>query len=220
MERVVAGICQRLIGGDGEENIGCLHADLELVEIIVEQDAGMIESAFDHRFRAWLAIFFQQVFLQRSGIHTDPHGAVVVLRSLDDLAYPFFRTDIAGVDAQTGGAGLGGFDPAFVVEVNVGDDWHGYFRHDLLECCGTGFIRAGDPHDIGTGNFHGADLLDGSLDVMGQGVGHGLHRDRCITTDRHIADMDLAGFTAFYMAPGANGIVHGALRNRCLCQYN
>ena len=79
MERIVAGLGQALIGGDGQEHVGGLHADLELEEVVVLEDAGVVERALDHRLGAGLAVFLQQVALQAAGIDADAHGAAMVL---------------------------------------------------------------------------------------------------------------------------------------------
>ena len=59
MERVVAGVGELLIGGDGEKHIGGLARDLELEEIIVFEDLSVVERALDHRLGARLAIALQ-----------------------------------------------------------------------------------------------------------------------------------------------------------------
>ena len=124
MQRVVAGFGQPLIGGDGEEHVGRLARDLELEEIVVLEDLGVVERALDHRLRAGLAVFLQKIAFERAGVDADPHRAAVVLGRLDDLAHPLGRADIAGIDAQAGGAALGRLDRALVVEMDVGDDRH------------------------------------------------------------------------------------------------
>ena len=43
------------------------------------QDPGVVERALDHRLGAGLAVFLQQVALQRAGIDADAHGAAMVL---------------------------------------------------------------------------------------------------------------------------------------------
>ena len=111
-----------LIGGDGEEHVRGLHADLELVEVVVLAGCGRGERALDHRLGAGLAVFLQQVALQRAGIDADAHGAAVVLGRLHHLAHPVGRADIAGIDAQAGRARLGRLDRALVVEMDVGHE--------------------------------------------------------------------------------------------------
>ena len=124
MQRVVAGVGELLIGGDREEDVGRLHADLEFVEVVVLQDACVVERAFDHRLRAGLAVFLEQVLLQRAGVDADAHRAAVVLGGLHHLAHALGAADVAGIDAQAGRARLGRLDGALVVEMDVGDDRH------------------------------------------------------------------------------------------------
>ena len=99
-----------------------------------------------------------------------------------------------------------------VVEMDVGDDRHVHFAHDFGECRGAFLVGAGDAHDIDAGELGQADLRDGGLRVVGEGVGHGLHGDRRVAADRHFAHVDLAGFAAVDFLVGA--VVHG-LGVRC-----
>jgi hypothetical protein len=64
VERVVAGFGELLIGGDREKHVRGLARDLELEEIVVLEDPGVVERALDHRLGARLAIALQQVALQ------------------------------------------------------------------------------------------------------------------------------------------------------------
>ena len=64
MQRVVAGVGELLVGRHRQEDVRRLHADLEFVEVVILQDAGMIQRALDHRLRAGLAVLFQQVLLE------------------------------------------------------------------------------------------------------------------------------------------------------------
>ena len=73
MQGVVGDLGELLVGGDGHEHVGRFHAYLEFEEIIVFEDAHMALRAFDHRFRTGLAIFFQQIPLERAGVDPDPH---------------------------------------------------------------------------------------------------------------------------------------------------
>ena len=82
------------------------------------------QGAFDHRVGAGLAIFFQQILFQRSGIDADAHGAAVILGGINDFAHALIGADIAGIDAQACGARFRRFDAAFIMEMDVGDDRH------------------------------------------------------------------------------------------------
>ena len=91
----------------------------------------MVEPAFHHRVGARLAVFVQQVLFQRPRIHANADRAVMIARGLDHLFDTGLIADVAGVDAQTGGPRLSGFDPAFVVEMYIRHDWHRDLWHDL-----------------------------------------------------------------------------------------
>ena len=160
MQRVVAGLGQLLIGGDGEEDVGRLHADLELVEVVVLAGCG--------RGRAR-----SRPSPPGRARRTSPAGRVSSEPALTPMrieqpwslaAWITSRTrsaraDVAGIDAQAGGARLGRLDGALVVEMDVGDDRH-------LDACGRSpcsaarrvLVRAGDAHDVGAGLFQRADL--------------------------------------------------------------
>src|SRR3546814_18329296 len=75
----------------------------------------MVERAFDQRLGAGLAIFFEQILFQAAGVDPDADRAAVRLRRADDLADALRRSDIAGVDAQAGGPGVGGFQRALQI---------------------------------------------------------------------------------------------------------
>ena len=137
--------------------------------------------------------FSSRSLLQAAGVDADAHGAAMVLGGLDHFAHAVGRADIAGVDAQAGGAGLGGLDAALVVEVDVGDDRHlGCAARSSGSARGGLFVGAGDADDVGAGLFQLADLVDGRRRVRGRRVGHRLDGDRRVAADGHVADADLA----------------------------
>ena len=208
MQRIVAGLGQLLIGRDGEKHVGRLAGDLELEEVVVFEDLGVAQGAFDHRLGAGLAVFLEEIALKRAGIDPDAHRAAMVLGRLDDLAHPLGRADIAGVDAQAGGAAFGRLDRAFVVEMDVGDDRHLDLAHDVLQRQCRFLVGTGHPDDIGASPLQRLHLLDGGLDVAGDRVGHRLHGDRRIAADRHLADVNFAALTAVDVAvgPDAHGL--------------
>ena len=49
---------------------------------------------------------------------------------------------------------------------------------DFVDCQSGPFIRNRKAHKINTGGTHGADLIDGGLDVPGLGIAHALDRNR------------------------------------------
>jgi hypothetical protein len=87
VQRAVDALGQLVIGRHRHERVGRLHRDLELVEVVVLQDAGVVQGALDHRVGARLAVLLQQFALQRAGVDADPHRAAVVAGRLDHVAH-------------------------------------------------------------------------------------------------------------------------------------
>jgi hypothetical protein len=63
---------------------------------------------------------FQKLALQGPGIDADADGAAMVLGRLNHIAYPVSRADIARIDPQAGRTGLGRFDAALIVKMDIG----------------------------------------------------------------------------------------------------
>src|SRR5690606_19406529 len=190
VQGAVDGVGQLLIGGDRQEGVGRLHRNLELVEVQVLQDAGVVQGAFDHRVRTGLAVFLQQLLLQRPGVDADAHGAAVVAGGLDDLLDPLDRADVAGVDAQAGGARLGRLDASAVMEMDVGHQRHAGLARNGAEGRRRLFVRAGDADDVGPGLFQLADLLQRRRRIGGRRISHRLDADRRAPADGNGADHD------------------------------
>ena len=123
VQRAIHHLRQLLVGGDGHEGVGRLHADLVLVEVEILQDAG-VDRARSRPWRPGRArrTFSSRMTLQRAGIHADTDGAAVVAGGLHHIAHPVLGADIAGIDAKAGRARLRRFDAAFVVKVDVGHE--------------------------------------------------------------------------------------------------
>ena len=111
-----------LVGGDGEEHVARFDRDLIVAKAVVLEDPDMVERAFDQRLGAGLAIFLEQVLFEAAGIDADADRAAIGPRRGDDFLDPLFRADVAGIDPQAGRAGVGRFERALVVEMDVGDD--------------------------------------------------------------------------------------------------
>ena len=167
----------------------------------------MVQAAFDHRFRTWLAIFLQQMLFQRPRIDANANGTAVIARRCNHFAHPVSGPDIAGIDPQAGGPGLCGFDRAAVVEMNIGHDRHRAFGDDLFQGFGAGLIRCRHTHDIRARLCRSQHLRNRRFDIRGIGVRHCLHRDRGISPDRHIAHHDLTGCTTINISPRTDWVM-------------
>ncbi len=136
----------------------------------------------------------------------------MILGGLHHFLDAIGRADIAGIDAQAGGARLRGLDGALIMEVDVRDDRDIDLLDDMLQRSGGFLVGAGDADDIDASLFRAADLRHRPLDIGGQGVGHRLHADRGIAANRHFADENLAALAPVNVSIGPDA--HRGIQNR------
>ena len=196
MQRIIAHLREAAVSLHRHEHVGSLAADLEVEEAVVLEDADMALRAFDHGGGVRLAIAFEQVAFEAAGVDADAHRAAVVDGGAHHLAHAVVAADIARIDAKAGRSGLRRFYRSLVVEMNVRNDRHADFWHDLLERESAFTVGAGHAHDVGAGDLEISNLLDGPGDIGGQRIGHRLHRDRCVAADGDLADENLARLAA------------------------
>ena len=133
VQRTIDRIGKPHIGCDREEHVAGFHGDLEFVEIVVLQQLDVIKRRLNQRLGAWLAVLFEQVLFKTSSIDPDPDRATVCLGCADHFCDPFAAADIARIDPQAGRAGIGRFERAFVVEMDVGHDRYLRRADDLAQ---------------------------------------------------------------------------------------
>ncbi len=136
----------------------------------------------------------------------------MIARGLDDLFHPFIAADVAGIDAQAGRPAGSRFQRAPVMEMDVGDDRHIDLPDDVLQRQRAFLVRARDPDDIDPRGFRPFDLRDRAGHIGGQGIRHGLHRDRRAVAYRDFTDIDPAGLAPDDLLVGA--ITHAGLLHR------
>ncbi len=207
VQRAIHDLGELLIGRDCQEQVGRLHRDLVFVEVVILQDLDMVERALDQSLGAGLAIFLEQVLFEGARVYADADRAAIGLGRIDHFAHPIGRSDIARVDAQTSRTGIGRFERAFVVEMDVRDDRYAAGADDLLQRGGAFHIGAGHADDVDARILAAADLVDRRLRVGRERVGHRLHGDRRIAANGNVADHDLAALAARNVAPRTDG--HG-----------
>ena len=195
---------KRLISRHSQEGVRRLHRNLVFAKIQIVENPGVIERALDHRFGAWLAVFLEQVGLQRTGIDADAHRAAMILGRLHHFAHALGAADIAGIDAQAGRAVHRRLDGALVVKMDIGHDRNIRRGGNRLHRLGGVFVGAGNAHDIGARFLDAADLVDGGAGIAGDGVGHGLDRDRRVAAHGNLAHHDLARLAPVNVAISAD----------------
>lgn len=144
----------------------------------------------------------------------------MVAGGLDHLLHAIHRADIAGIDTQAGGPGLGGLDPALVMEMDVGDERDPGGLRDGAEGSRGVLVRTGHAHEIGARLLAAADLVDRRPGIGRRRVRHRLDADWRVAADLKTAHADGAALAPFDHPPGANaagvpiGLRHPSLPSR------
>ena len=133
----------------------------------------------------------------------------MIHRRFYHIAHTIRRTNISGIDPETGRACLRCFDTTLIMKVNIRDNRNSRLPDNLFERCGACLIRTGNPDNVRPCLFQRMNLCNRRLGVRCQRIGHRLHRNRCITTNGNIANINLARFPAVYLSvrSDAHGII-------------
>ncbi len=192
MQRLFDLLRQQAIRLHRQEHIRSFNTDFEIREVQAVEDFDMAQSGFHQRLRRRLTVFFLDILLQRAGVHADPNRDIVIARAIHNGTNTIFTANIARIDAQTVNPVLSHFQRDAVIEVDIG---HQRYRHLLLDQF-KGFRRIHgryrNPYDIRPDALQRADLRHCRIHIGGTGVGHRLHGDRRITTNRYITHENLA----------------------------
>jgi len=183
------------VGVDDELGIHGLCADGDVVEVTLVEDVEVFFEFGDHDgdhvavlvvgedgpefFGAGLFVLaFDDGALVDTDADWDASSTIGLFAGVDDFFDLFAVGDVAGVEADFVYACFDGFEGAFEMEVDIGDDGDGGLGEDIFEGLGVFFLWDGDPHDVGTGGGEFVDLGDAFVDVVGVAGGHGLDGDR------------------------------------------
>ncbi len=145
---------------------------------------------FEQRLRRRFAVFFLQIFFQRTGVNADADRDIFIAGAVHHRADTRFVTDVARVDAQAVDAVFGHFQRDAVVEVDIGHQRHVDLLFDQLERLGGIHGRDGDADDVRAHALQRFDLIDRRFHIGGARVGHRLHGDRCPIADRHLPNVN------------------------------
>ena len=197
VQRPVAGLGEQLVGAHHHDRVVVLDRDLEVVEVVLLEQAGLPHGTLDERLGRGLAVLVEDPLVEAAGVDADPDRGAAVLGGRGDLLDLVVElADVAGVDADGGAAGVDRGEDVLRLEVDVGDDRDLRVLGDLGQRVGVVLGRAGDAHDVAAGRRQLGDLLQGGVDVGGERGRHRLHRDRVVAADPDLADLDLAGLAA------------------------
>src|SRR6478672_11090732 len=197
VQRPVAALGQHLVGLDHDDGVVVLHRDLEVVEVVLLEQRRLPDGGLHERLGGGLAVLLQQPRVERAGVDADADGDAGVLGRRGDLLDLVVElADVARVDPDRGAAGVDRREDVLGLEVDVGDHRDLALARDRRQRVGVVLARAGHPDDVAAGRGQLGDLLQRRVDVGRRRRAHRLHRDRRVTADLDLADLDLAGLAA------------------------
>ena len=216
VEGVVHLLRQQPVGLHRAHHVAGLEADLDVVETLALQHLDVAQGALHHGLGRGGAELLQQVLLQAAAVDADADGDALLAGLVHHGPHAVLAADVARVDAQAGGAAVGGHQGQPVVEVDVGHHGDGAAGADLVEDLAGLLGGYAHPHDLAAGAGVVVDLVDGGLDVPGVRLRHALHGDGGVPAHGHLAHQDLAGAAAG--GEGLeNGVGHGASISSSQC---
>src|SRR6478735_5432837 len=196
VEGPVAALGEQLVGAHHDDRVVVLDRDLEVVEVVLLEEARLPDSRLDERLGRRLAVLLHDPLVEAAGVDADADGDAGVLGRLGDLLDLVVElADVARVDAHGCAAGVDGRIDVLRLEVDVGDDRDLALARDRRQGVGVVLARAGHAHDVAAGGRQLGDLLERRVDVGCGRRRHRLHRDREVAPDTDLADLDLAGLS-------------------------
>src|SRR5690606_18969909 len=127
-----------------------------------------------------------------AGVDADPDGGAAVLGGAGDLLDLVVElANVARVDPDSRTAGIDGRVDVLRLEVDVGDDRDLRLGRDRRQGIGVVGAGAGDADDVAACGGQLGDLLQGRVDVRGQGRRHLLHGDLVLAADSDRTHLDL-----------------------------
>ena len=167
VQRPVAGLGEQLVGAHHHHRVVVLDRDLEVVEVVLLEEAGLPDRRLDERLGRRLAVLLQQPLVEAdpalTPIRIDVPRSFAAARDLLDLVVEL--ADVAGVDPYRRAAGVDRGEDVLRLEVDVGDHRDLRVLRDLRQRVRVVLARTGDPHDVAAGRGELGDLLERGVDV-------------------------------------------------------
>ena len=189
MERPVAALGEQPVGLHHHDRIVVLDRNLEVVEVVLFEEARLPHRTLDQGLCRCLAIFLHDARLERPRVHSDANRNACRLGGGGDLTDLVIEpSDVSGVDAHGADTGVDGRENVARLEVDVGNHRDLALARDDVQYIRVVLVRHRDAHDVTAGRGELGDLLEGGIDVGGLRRGHRLDAHLGITADFHLAN--------------------------------
>ena len=159
MQRPVAFGSQKPVCFDHGYRIVMFYGNFEILKTAVLKKPGFLQRRLDKSFRHGSAVFFVYLFIQRTGIDSDPQAdSGVFCRFAHILSDSFKIANISRVYAHCCAAGLNRFENIFRLKMNIGYDRYGRSLANSRKSIAVFLIGNSYAHDVAAGLNKSADL--------------------------------------------------------------
>ena len=198
VQRPVAGLGEQLVGAHHHDRVVVLDRDLEVVEVVLLEQARPPTPRTRRAPRAWPCRTSRG-----SACRGEPALTPIRIEVPRSLAARAISLTWSSNLRMLPGLTRTAAQPASIAaKTYFGWKWMSAMT-GIWECwaiagerVGVVLAGAGDPHDVAAGRGQLGDLLEGGVDVGGERRRHRLHRDRGLAADADLAHLDLAGRAA------------------------
>ena len=140
--------------------------------------------------------FSSRSFSSEPGVDPHPHGHLVLLALFHHLGQAVHPADVAGVDADLVRPRVHRAERDLIGEMDVGHQGHVHLGLDLVQYLQGLLAFDRDADDLAARVLQPLDLVQGFLDLVGVGIGHGLDGNRGVAPHLDLPHHDGTGFAA------------------------
>ena len=189
MERMTGLWCDQLMCFCTHQYIGRFDADDQIVIAHIFDHMHFIQGTLHDPFCRHAAVFFHQVFFQRTTVYTDTNRNVSLFCRINHCLYTLSAANVARIDTDLVRAIFDRCDRQFMIKMNICNKWYRNLLFNLLQCPRSFLRRNCTSYNIASCRGQSLDLCHGSLHIFCFCICHRLDQDRISASDHPAADL-------------------------------
>ncbi|MNW54118.1 hypothetical protein D3C74_317060 [compost metagenome] len=166
------------------------------MEIEFFQNSDMVQSTLYHGFRGRIAVFLQEMVLERTRIDADTDWNAFFLAGFDDSFDFVPASNVTRIDAHLVDAVLYRQQSQLIIKMNIRHQRNMNPRLNLLNCCCRFFIVDRHAHKLTARFLQPQDLSYRCFDISCFGCTHALNSNLVVSTNNNPANIDGTGLVS------------------------
>ena len=189
MERMTGLWYDQLMCFCTHQYIGRFDADDQIVIAHIFDHMHFIQGTLHDPFCRHAAVFFHQVFFQRTTVYTDTNRNVSLFGRINYSLHTLPAADISRIDADLVGTVFDRRDRQFIVKMNIRYQWDRNLLFDLFQCTRSFLCRNCTSYNIASCCSQSLNLCHSCPHIFCFCICHGLDQDRISASDHPVADL-------------------------------